>query len=102
MSKRRGVVARGLAAAMLAFLALLPARAAERPSIRIGWVAVPAELQPLLFAKPGVSVHVHQSYELDAIRFAGTPAMITRSPRASSTSRPWPIPPSARRSRKRA
>jgi ABC-type nitrate/sulfonate/bicarbonate transport system substrate-binding protein len=77
MSGRRAVAGRWLAAAMLAFLAALPARAAERPTIRIGWVAVPAELQPLLFAKPGVSRHVHQSYELDVIRFAGTPAMIT-------------------------
>jgi sulfonate transport system substrate-binding protein len=77
MSGRRAVVARWLAAAMLTLAAALPARAAERPTIRIGWVAVPSELQPLLFAKPGVSQHVHQSYELDTIRFAGTPAMIT-------------------------
>ena len=77
MTGRRVAIAHWLAAAMLACFAALPARAAERPTIRIGWVAVPAELQALLFAKPGVSQHVHQSYELDAIRFAGTPAMIT-------------------------
>jgi len=77
MTGRRVAIAHWLAAAMLACFAALPARAAERPTIRIGWVAVPAELQALLFAKLGVSQHVHQSYELDAIRFAGTPAMIT-------------------------
>jgi len=77
MTGRRVAISHWLAAAMLACFAALPARAAERPTIRIGWVAVPAELQALLFAKPGVSQHVHQSYELDAIRFAGTPAMIT-------------------------
>jgi ABC-type nitrate/sulfonate/bicarbonate transport system substrate-binding protein len=77
MRGRCALVTRWLATAMLAFVVALPARAAERPTIRIGWVAVPAELQPLLYAKPGVSQHVHQSYELDAIRFAGTPAMIT-------------------------
>jgi sulfonate transport system substrate-binding protein len=50
---------------------------ADPLGIRIGWVAIPSELQAVLFAKPGVAKHVHQSYEMDAIHFAGTPAMIT-------------------------
>jgi sulfonate transport system substrate-binding protein len=50
---------------------------AEALKLRIGWVALPSELQSILFAHPGIARHVGQSYELEAIHFSGTPAMIT-------------------------
>ena len=50
---------------------------AEALKLRIGWVALPSELQSILFAHPGIARHLGQSYELEAIHFSGTPAMIT-------------------------
>lgn len=51
---------------------------AEAPlKIRIGWVALPSELQSILFAHPGIARHVGRTYDLEAIHFAGTPPMIT-------------------------
>lgn len=53
------------------------ARGAEPVKIRIGWVVVPANLPPILFAKQGVARHLGRSYEMEPIHFAGTPMMIT-------------------------
>ena len=50
---------------------------AEALQLRIGWVALPSEMQSILFAHPGIARHVGQSYELEAIHFSGTPTMIT-------------------------
>ena len=50
---------------------------AEALKLRIGWVALPSEMQSILFAHPGIARHVGQSYELEAIHFSGTPTMIT-------------------------
>ncbi|HTY66481.1 MAG TPA: ABC transporter substrate-binding protein [Alphaproteobacteria bacterium] len=51
--------------------------AAEPVKIRIGWVVTPAELQPIMFAKDGIARHLGKSYSLEAIRFQGTPLMIS-------------------------
>jgi len=48
-----------------------PARA-EPLKLRIGWVVVPASLEPIYFAKPGIALHNGKSYELEPIHFAGT------------------------------
>ena len=66
-----------LALAAPALLLAGAARAAEPLKIRIGWVAIPSELQAVLFSHPGIARHVGTSYSLEAIRFAGTPPMIT-------------------------
>ena len=64
-----------VAAAMLA--ASLGAASADPLNIRVAWVVVPNNLPPILFAKPGIARHQGQSYTMDAIRFGGTPQMIT-------------------------
>jgi NitT/TauT family transport system substrate-binding protein len=67
-----------LVAVVMALSAIgIAAAQAEALKLRIGWVALPSELQSILFAHPGIARHVGQSYELEAIHFSGTPAMIT-------------------------
>jgi NitT/TauT family transport system substrate-binding protein len=57
---------------------MLPFSAAAAPlKIRIAWVQMPSELQPILFAHPGLARHQGESYEMEAVHFSGTPAMIT-------------------------
>ena len=53
------------------------AQAADPVKIRIGWVVLPGELQPVLFAKEGIARHNGKTYQMEAIRFQGTPPMIT-------------------------
>jgi sulfonate transport system substrate-binding protein len=53
------------------------ARADEPVKIRIGWIAAPTNLAPILFAKDGVAQHLGKSYTLDPLRFNGSPPMIT-------------------------
>lgn len=53
------------------------ARAAELPKIRIGWIAAPTNLAPILFAKAGIAQHLGKTYELEPVRFNGSPPMIT-------------------------
>ncbi|HXP29984.1 MAG TPA: ABC transporter substrate-binding protein [Stellaceae bacterium] len=68
-----------LVPAALAFaLALVGAARAEPVKIRLAWVVPPpAELQPILFEKPGLAKHLGTSYVVETPRFAGTPQMIT-------------------------
>jgi sulfonate transport system substrate-binding protein len=49
------------------------ARAAEPVTIRVGWAVVPANLAPLLTAKPGLARHAGTSYALELTHFTGTP-----------------------------
>ncbi|HXP75674.1 MAG TPA: ABC transporter substrate-binding protein [Stellaceae bacterium] len=63
------------AAAILA--ASLATASADPLNIRVAWVVVPNNLPPILFAKPGIAHHQAQSYTMDAIRFSGTPQMIS-------------------------
>lgn len=67
----------------VAFLAALllfgcgSARSAEPVKIRIGWVVVPASLEPILFAVPGLARHQGKTYDLEPIHFEGTSPEIT-------------------------
>ena len=55
-----------------------PARAQAAPvKIRVGWVVVPASLAPLILEKKDILKHFGQSYVAEAIRFEGTPPVIT-------------------------
>jgi len=50
---------------------------ADPTKIRMGWVATPASLVPLLFAHDGVAKHNGISYTVEAIHFQGSPLQIT-------------------------
>lgn len=75
MRRRKHVFAAAVAAAV-GFAATV-ANAADPVKIRIGWVVLPGELQPVLFAKEGIAKNNGKSYVMEAIRFQGTPPMIT-------------------------
>src|SRR5271170_4191933 len=45
--------------------------------IRVGWVVVPASIAPLVLEEKDVLKHFGQSYVAEAIRFEGTPPVIT-------------------------
>jgi NitT/TauT family transport system substrate-binding protein len=49
-----------------------PTRADEPYHLRIGWVVVPASLEPIYFAKDGIARNNGKSYVLEPIHFAGT------------------------------
>src|SRR5262245_16880487 len=65
-----------LAAAALA-LGIGHTRAADPVNVRIGWIAAPANLAPILFAKQGIAQHLGKSYTVEPIRFNGSPPMVT-------------------------
>ncbi|HUC63748.1 MAG TPA: ABC transporter substrate-binding protein [Alphaproteobacteria bacterium] len=58
------------------FVADLGVARADPVPIRVGWVLVPAELAPLMFAKPGLAPHDGKNYVGKPIRFQGTSLMI--------------------------
>lgn len=62
---------------MLGALSSAPVRAADPPTIRVGWVVPVANLPSVLFEKPGVAHHLGQSYQYQPVRFASTVAMVT-------------------------
>jgi sulfonate transport system substrate-binding protein len=70
-----GTLLTGLAAAAL--LACAPARAAEPIKIRASWVVAPSDWTPLLPEKPDLMKSNGKSYAFEALRFQGTPAVIT-------------------------
>ncbi len=45
--------------------------------IRIGWIVIPASMAPLVLEKKDILKHFGQSYVAEAIRFEGTPPVIT-------------------------
>jgi sulfonate transport system substrate-binding protein len=53
------------------------AQAADPVKIRMGWVAAPASLVPILFAKDGVAKHNGISYTVEPFYFKGSPLQIT-------------------------
>lgn len=59
-----------LAAALL--MGMASTRADEPYKLRIGWVVVPASLEPIYFAKDGIARNNGKSYVLEPIHFAGT------------------------------
>jgi sulfonate transport system substrate-binding protein len=66
-----------VAAAFVASFALGAAAQADPLKIRMGWVAAPASLVPMLFPKEGIAKHYGQSYTVEAIHFQGSPLQIT-------------------------
>jgi NitT/TauT family transport system substrate-binding protein len=64
---------------MLLALLLSAAQQAARGdpiNIRIGWIAAPANLAPILFAKEGIARHLGASYTLEPLRFNGSSPMV--------------------------
>jgi sulfonate transport system substrate-binding protein len=64
-----------VAAALAAWLPA--ARAGEPVHLRIGWVVVPSDLAPLMFAMPGLAPHAGKTYIPDLIHFTGTSTIVT-------------------------
>ena len=67
----------GVLLASLMTLGPQGAHAADPVKIRIGWIAAPTNLAPILFAKDGIAQHLGKSYTMDPLRFNGSPPMIT-------------------------
>ncbi|HYL31742.1 MAG TPA: ABC transporter substrate-binding protein [Stellaceae bacterium] len=72
---RKHLVSAFVAALALVF-GLTTAQADPLP-LRVGWVACPPELTPVLLAPPGIALHLDKSYTFEPVHFQGTPAMIT-------------------------
>jgi NitT/TauT family transport system substrate-binding protein len=53
-----------------------PAAAQEPLKIRVSWVAVPNNLPPFLFKKPGIAKHYGKSYTVEALQYRGTPQSV--------------------------
>jgi NitT/TauT family transport system substrate-binding protein len=66
-----------LVAPLLLVLSGGSANCADPVKIRLAWAVVPAELSPILFAKPGIARHVGVTYTVEPIHFAAAPFMIT-------------------------
>lgn len=60
---------------LLAVLAVLApfAAPADPVPIRVGYAVIPANMAPLLEAKPGLARNAGRSYRLELVHFAGTP-----------------------------
>jgi ABC-type nitrate/sulfonate/bicarbonate transport system substrate-binding protein len=66
-----------VATAIMLIFAGIRTEAAEPYHLRIGWVVTPADLVPLMFAKPGLAPHAGKTYVPELIHFAGTPTEMT-------------------------
>lgn len=58
-------------------IAVAPAFADSPLKIRVSWVAVPNNLPPFMFKKPGIARHFGKSYTMEAVQYRGTPQSIT-------------------------
>jgi sulfonate transport system substrate-binding protein len=68
----------GVAAAILgAALVMGQARADEPVHLRMGWVVVPADIIPLMYAKPELAPHAGKTYVAELTHFAGTSTEMT-------------------------
>jgi sulfonate transport system substrate-binding protein len=54
-----------------------PAAAVDPVKIRVGWIVMPSNLTPILFAKEGIGRHNGKSYVLDPVYFSSSAAEIT-------------------------
>jgi sulfonate transport system substrate-binding protein len=64
--------------AAIAAIALHAATAQADPlKIRMGWVAAPASLVPILFPTPDIAKHNGKTYTVEATHFQGSPLQIT-------------------------
>jgi NitT/TauT family transport system substrate-binding protein len=70
--------AQSIVAVAIAAIALhaVPAQA-DPLKIRMGWVAAPASLVPILFPTDGIAQHNGKSYTVEATHFQGSPLQIT-------------------------
>lgn len=67
-----------VAAAFIGVFALGHTGAQADPvKIRMGWVAAPASLIPILFPTPGIAKHNGVTYTVEATHFQGSPLQIT-------------------------
>ena len=66
-----------LALAGICALVMSAAAQAEPVKIRMSWVAPIANWGSILLEKKDLAQHLGKSYTLEAVRFAGTPPMIT-------------------------
>ena len=71
--KALGVVALTAVAA----LSIAAPAQADPLKIRLGWVAAPASLVPILFPVDGIAKHQGQSYTIETTHFQGSPLQIT-------------------------
>ena len=53
------------------------AKSEEPVTIRTSWVVVPTSIDPVIFAKPGLTRHANVTYKLEPLHFAGSAAQIT-------------------------
>jgi sulfonate transport system substrate-binding protein len=65
------------ALALSALLLVTVGAQADPLKIRMGWVAAPASLVPILFPKEGIAKHNGVSYTVEPIHFQGSPLQIT-------------------------
>jgi NitT/TauT family transport system substrate-binding protein len=68
----------GLAATMAMAVAGVPAADAQQPvKIRVSWVAPVSNWASIWLEKKDLAKHLGKSYTFEAVRFAGTPPMVT-------------------------
>ena len=65
------------AVAAAALASALPSAAAAPVKIRAAWIATPASLIPILFAKEGIAKHQGVSYQFEEIHFNSSPTEVT-------------------------
>src|SRR5882757_3222884 len=53
------------------------AQSAEPVKIRVSWIAPITNWAPMLLEKKELARHLGKSYQLEAVRYVGTPQMIT-------------------------
>ncbi len=70
-------VLRAAVAVSLGLLFASPRTEAEPVKIRAAWIATPASLIPILFAKPGIAKHNGVTYQFEPIKFQSSPTEIT-------------------------
>ena len=76
MTYRAAILAAALLSGMFATFSS-SAQAADPVKIRVGWIVMPSNLAPILFAKAGIGRHNDKSYVLDPVYFSSSSAEIT-------------------------
>lgn len=62
---------------LAALLAGFGGASADPLKIRVAWIVPASNIASILFAKPGVALHLGQSYVMEPVHFQGTPPMVT-------------------------
>ena len=76
MTYRATILATALLSGIFATFSFT-AQAADPVKIRVGWIVMPSNLAPILFAKAGIGRHNDKSYVLDPVYFSSSSAEIT-------------------------